>query len=295
MDPVAAPKLRGGGAGVELLEDRDDRGSGEAGFLHVSIRSPKVPNSQFQLDPFRHLRSQQGVHNHKQTAAISLRRPSHKSRRLSFLLLGGRNMRLSSNLEPGGFYVMLAALLAGCSNASPGTSPLPRSSSSSPAVVGQVRPASMPHSPLELLKMQAEGKLPGPVPPNILRAQLKQIETRPRLHLNVRPNIPTVQIWTSLSPYDYVLGTPGDGTKVIAAINTENQTTGGTNPFGLKVDHSQPLGCQRKWRQRLFVWCRTGVHGRYIVERLQRGMSRTRQHWLQLLRRSLDGRRRQLK
>jgi hypothetical protein len=37
MNAVTAAKLRRGRAGVELLEDPDDLGFGEATFLHVSL------------------------------------------------------------------------------------------------------------------------------------------------------------------------------------------------------------------------------------------------------------------
>src|SRR5580700_8754043 len=54
---MLAPKLRGGGAGVEFLKDPNDLGFGEASFLHVSLLGPEARNSQFQPEQFCHLMS----------------------------------------------------------------------------------------------------------------------------------------------------------------------------------------------------------------------------------------------
>lgn len=57
MNTVLTTKFRGGRASVELFEDGDDLGFGEATFLHVSLLRPEAWNSQFRLEPFAHLKS----------------------------------------------------------------------------------------------------------------------------------------------------------------------------------------------------------------------------------------------
>ena len=122
---------------------------------------------------------------------------------------------------------VLAALLAGCSTTSQGPSP--------------VLPGAVPHSALALLRMQAEGKLPGPLPISVLRAQLQQLETQPRPHFNLRSDASGVQIWSAMTDAGYVLGSSASGTKINASIDTETQTTPGYYPTGLKVDHARNL------------------------------------------------------
>ncbi len=122
--------------------------------------------------------------------------------------------------------VATAALLAGCSTPSQGSSSLPDFSA---------------RSPLAFLRMQAEGKVPGPVPIGVLRAQLKQLESQPRPHFDLRPNAGGVQIWSAMTDAGYVLGASSSGKKIQATIDTETQTTPGYYPTGLKVDHSRNL------------------------------------------------------
>ncbi len=134
---------------------------------------------------------------------------------------------------------VMGALLAGCSISSQGSSgPLV---SAGTAQTGDVFPRAIPDSGLALLRMQAEGKLPGPVPIRILRAQLKQLETQPRPHFNLRPDAGGVQIWSAMTDADYVLGSSASGKKINASIDTETQATPGYYPTGLKVDHARNL------------------------------------------------------
>ncbi len=124
--------------------------------------------------------------------------------------------------------ILMVALFAGCG--SPGVNQVPQAFS-----------AAVPHSPLALLRLQAEGKVPGPAPIGVLRAQLRQLETQPRPHFGLRRDARGVEIWSALTGADYVLGSPGSGKKVSATIDTETQTTPGYYPGGLKVDHSRNL------------------------------------------------------
>src|SRR5580704_9733162 len=54
---MSSGELGSGRAGVKLFENRDDLCLGEATFLHVSSPWAVARNSQFQPEPFSHLRS----------------------------------------------------------------------------------------------------------------------------------------------------------------------------------------------------------------------------------------------
>jgi hypothetical protein len=149
--------------------------------------------------------------------------------------------------------VAVAALLAGCSTTSQGTSSTPPSSAQS---AESIQPLSQPivnpdfvkglgHlAPMKLLRLQAEGKLPGSMPRTMLERQLKQLQHQPRIQLNVRPDLTGVKIWTSMTYDNYLLGTGKSGNTVKAAIYTT--PNGCEDPIGVKVDHTQNLwvGCQ---------------------------------------------------
>lgn len=107
-------------------------------------------------------------------------------------------------------------------------------------------PAHFPKGPVALLKMQAEGKLAGPVLPRILRAQYRELNNKPVLHFPVKKD-GGVGIWTSLTNYNALLGTNKGGGKVKAAINTYNNGSPGCeDPIGVKVDHNGNIwaGCE---------------------------------------------------
>jgi hypothetical protein len=148
-------------------------------------------------------------------------------------------MRLSMAIVS---FLVSAALLAGCSSSSQGTSALPGSGSTQ-SMGNQVgafplMPTGKSNS-LELLKLQAEGKLRGPVPTKVLQAQLKQLETHPSVHFNLRSNGGGVGIWTAMTNYDYLLGTNKSGKKVTAAIETS--TNDCDSPITVKIDHTQNI------------------------------------------------------
>ncbi len=102
----------------------------------------------------------------------------------------------------------------------------------------------LPKGPMALLKAQADGKMPGPVPARVLRQQLAQLQKQPHVHFNIRHSSGAVPLWTSLTPYNMVLGVNKRAKKVIAGINT--LTNDCDEPIGLKVDSSQNLwvGCE---------------------------------------------------
>jgi hypothetical protein len=93
-------------------------------------------------------------------------------------------------------------------------------------------------TPLELLKLQAAGKLPGNMPREMLQRQLKQIEstTRPRLQFHRNA---AVGIWVSNENYSYLLGQNKTGKKNLTAINTEEN--GCYYPITVQVDGSNNL------------------------------------------------------
>lgn len=98
---------------------------------------------------------------------------------------------------------------------------------------------------MKLLRLQAEGKLGGPVPRAVLQRQFQQLQKRPRLHVNVRPDVGAVRIWSTMTPKNYLFGTGKGGKKVKVAYDTESSFGCGA-PVGIKVDHSQNLwiGCE---------------------------------------------------
>lgn len=154
-------------------------------------------------------------------------------------------MRFS--LATAGSAVVIAALLAGCSNSPQGSQSLPSSGVTSTGhSVGA--PQFIPHgklTPMQLLKLQAEGKLAGPVPVKVLQRQLAQLQQQPHVHINVHKNKGGVALWSSLTGYNFLLGNNKKGTAVIAAINTYSNG-GCETPISVKVDHSQNIwaGCE---------------------------------------------------
>jgi hypothetical protein len=136
--------------------------------------------------------------------------------------------------------VVISALLAGCTNGVQSASSLPLSSTGATQAEHVFNPGmKMPHGPMALLKMQAEGKMAGPVPARVLQKQLAMLQKQPHMHFNVRRDATAPAMWTSLTDYDAILGLNKKGTKVNSAINTENN--GCYDPISLKVDGSQNL------------------------------------------------------
>lgn len=103
------------------------------------------------------------------------------------------------------------ALLAGCA-ASQVSSSLPADGLAGRYVIkGRI-------GPLELLRLQAEGKIPAPHPAEEMAEQLKLIEHHPRPRL-ARGHAKHVSIWASETDYSYLIGLVSSGRKAVAAIN----------------------------------------------------------------------------
>lgn len=91
---------------------------------------------------------------------------------------------------------------------------------------------------MALLKMQAEGKIPGPVPVKVLQRQLKLLQTQPRPKFQVHRDV-GIGMWVANTNYGYILGQSKNGKRNHIAINAENN--GCYYPITLQVDSSQNL------------------------------------------------------
>jgi hypothetical protein len=119
--------------------------------------------------------------------------------------------------------VVLGALLAGCSNASQSSPALPGASGVSqmtahPIVNPDFVKGRIP--PMKLLQLQAEGKLPGPIPTEILKQQYEQLKGKPRPHFK-HGDSATVKMWASDTDIGYLVGENQFATKTISALDTE--------------------------------------------------------------------------
>ncbi len=94
-------------------------------------------------------------------------------------------------------------------------------------------------APIELLKLQAAGKLPAPFPRAIVRRELQQIESRPRLHLVRQRNAGSVAIWVADNAENYLVGMNAAVTKVVDDIDVESNNC--YYPVTLKIDGSQNI------------------------------------------------------
>lgn len=140
-------------------------------------------------------------------------------------------MRLSSAPVKALSLVTLVAVFSGCSNPSQ----------------GQINPQTPSGgiAPLQLLKMQADGKLPSWVPRPILE-QMIDARQAPRPEFNIRPNGGHVALWASNASYDYLLGFDRRH-RTVAAINTA--ANGCYMPFTVKVDRARNVWTACELRQ----------------------------------------------
>ncbi len=94
-------------------------------------------------------------------------------------------------------------------------------------------------TPLSLLRLQAQGKLPGPFPVPVLQQQLRQIEGHGRPYLGFHGDAAKVGIWATASATDYLLGQSANGRKekTLIAIDVERHDC--YDPIGVKVDGAQ--------------------------------------------------------
>lgn len=149
--------------------------------------------------------------------------------------------------------VVSIALLAGCSNSPQGSSALPGSGSGvSSMAPGHFSPQSMyaPRggiNPHDLLRLQAEGRIPAPGGRTAAEKAYRQIQhgVRFRPPAALRPGSAVTAIWANLTYYQDIVGFNKKGKKVTAAISVDTSPNYCDEPFGLKVDHSQNVwvGC----------------------------------------------------
>lgn len=92
-------------------------------------------------------------------------------------------------------------------------------------------------SPLELLKLQAAGKMAGPVPVKTLKLQLKNIEQGGQHQIKVRKDKSSATLmWVSDTDANYVVG-QGKKNKTVAAVDMYDDDC--YYPVTVKVDHTK--------------------------------------------------------
>ena len=131
------------------------------------------------------------------------------------------------------------ALLTGCSSS-------PQQGASSLPVVGvnQQPAGSFGHDAsghmglMKLLKLQAEGKLPGPVPQKVLKWQYKQVKTHARPAYHLSPDSKGVAAWASATTYGYLVGQNSSLAKTVADINVNTYCF---EPVTVKVDRARNI------------------------------------------------------
>ncbi len=133
-------------------------------------------------------------------------------------------MRTSSGMAGRSLLVVLAALLASCSNASQTLQTTP--------------PGTGGMTALRFLKLQAAGKLPAPVPPAVIQRQLERLESRPRPRLEVH-DTGSVAIWATDTPDNYLVGLDATAKKVVADIDVLSNNC--YFPVTVKIDGSQDI------------------------------------------------------
>ncbi len=139
-----------------------------------------------------------------------------------------------------------AALLAGCSTSSQGTSALPGSGSGSSQPMGHSQGHhGNPYSPfmikgkmseLSELKYQVAGKLPAPAVPRAMKQLLKNYENSKRPALKFHRNS-HVGAWAINSDFGYMLGFKANLKKGVTAVDLESNGCG-YDPVTVKVDSS---------------------------------------------------------
>jgi hypothetical protein len=139
-------------------------------------------------------------------------------------------------------------MLAGCSNQTQGTAGLPGTPSASGSASGRQVQQFMPGhklSPMELLKLQAAGKIPGPSPVGVMKRILTRIETKGQLHVKAHRNAGTVSVWAASTYDNAIIGLKKNLTKTVAVIGPTYYNNC-YYPTQIKVDHAQNIwaGCQ---------------------------------------------------
>lgn len=142
--------------------------------------------------------------------------------------------------------VVSIALLAGCSTSPQGTSALPGSGIAPQG--SHVRPDMMYQpkggiNPKDLLRLQAEGKIPAPGGRAEAAKALREMQANPNFRIHPAKGGGGVAIWSNMAYEDYTVGFNKSGKSLVAAVYSP--TSECYEPFGLKVDSSQNIwiGC----------------------------------------------------
>lgn len=140
-------------------------------------------------------------------------------------------MRFSSAAAIAVFAAVVAAFPACSNNLS--------SPQSLPATGSQVRP----HSQLDVLKLQLDGKMPTLFSRVALERAINQLSTHGRpvfdAHRRHRHRAANPGMWVSNLDYGYVIGLTDDAQHTVTALDVASN--GCVDPYGLKVDHNQNL------------------------------------------------------
>ena len=89
----------------------------------------------------------------------------------------------------------------------------------------------------KMLKLWAEGRLPGPMRRDAAQNSYKYLLSHPHMQLRVHHAGSSPALWVTNSDYSYLLGENSAGTQTITAIYTP--TNGCTEPVTVKTDSSQ--------------------------------------------------------
>ncbi len=95
----------------------------------------------------------------------------------------------------------------------------------------------------QLLTLQAEGKIAGPVPREVVQMQLQYAHRR-RARLALRADAARIGMWGSNNIDSYIYAMNKKGTKVLGTIDTA--ANGCYSPVTIKIDHKQNIwvGCE---------------------------------------------------
>jgi hypothetical protein len=144
-------------------------------------------------------------------------------------------MRLSFSIG----CALFCALLAGCSTPTSGPA-IPLSSSNTRSTANGAESMGSTTA-LKLLKLQAAGKIAGPVPQASLRRMLSDMQAHQAgLRFSPLHKAKSIGLWVTMTDYDVVLAQTSSGKKTLGAIVTDAQGgASGYFPITVKVDGSQ--------------------------------------------------------
>jgi hypothetical protein len=95
---------------------------------------------------------------------------------------------------------------------------------------------------MNILKLQAEGKIAAAVPRSVVEKALKYIQSHPKAQIRVHRNGGKVGLWVTNTDYDYLLGQNKKGTLTLNAVDTANN--GCYDPITVKtMGHDVWVAC----------------------------------------------------